>query len=376
MTTNDYAASAAQFSREVRLLFDVDEEVLRGPATATAAPDGMPDPLDQLVEHSTALVEETAGYLDAEDPAVQLGAEQHLVAHAAIALQVAERLLDAVEDEEGAPSTAPSRIAPDPVDIEELLSIIESPLDSSAPEPMRTSDGVPPLPAKSDELMATVDQTVDHVMEGVAENSRDSLAGLIGLDVALLKEAADLVSVELGALIEKLGEQTSRLIARAVAFIVQAYDSLLAALGQDVTSDLRRQAADWTERLQEGETVEQLLGYIFDTETTLEEIETMLTLRRFPSTSLGQAQSNVQALQLSFSDRTKLVGQLLAGLGLLKRIPAARNPVVEVASAVVYIALIGLIIYVGADYVDAPRLERIGRVSGILHTVRDSLIAV
>ena len=58
---------------------------------------------------------------------------------------------------------------------------------------------------------------------------------------------------------------------------------------------------------------------------------------------------------------------------MLKRIPAARLPMVELATAAVYIGLLGFVVYTGSDYVDAPRLERIGRVPGVLHVVETGL---
>jgi hypothetical protein len=81
----------------------------------------------------------------------------------------------------------------------------------------------------------------------------------------------------------------------------------------------------------------------------------------------------VDALPGSFNARTKLAGQILAGVAILKRIPAARLPMVELATAAVYIGLLGFVVYTGSDYVDAPRLERIGRVPGVLHVVETGL---
>ena len=56
-----------------------------------------------------------------------------------------------------------------------------------------------------------------------------------------------------------------------------------------------------------------------------------------------------------------------------ERIPAARVPMVELATAAAYLVLLGYVIYTGGDYVDAPKLEKLGRVPGVLHVVETGL---
>ena len=46
---------------------------------------------------------------------------------------------------------------------------------------------------------------------------------------------------------------------------------------------------------------------------------------------------------------------------------------VELATATAYLVLLGYVIYTGGDYVDAPKLEKLGRVPGVLHVVEAGL---
>jgi hypothetical protein len=81
----------------------------------------------------------------------------------------------------------------------------------------------------------------------------------------------------------------------------------------------------------------------------------------------------VASLPPQFAARSKLSRQILAALAVIKRFPAARVPWVEVASGAVYLALLGFIVYVGGDYLDAPKLKRLDRVPGVVHVVETGL---
>jgi hypothetical protein len=149
----------------------------------------------------------------------------------------------------------------------------------------------------------------------------------------------------------------------------------LALLGEDLTSELRQKAAEWIERLQAGGVITTLLGSAFETGVTRARIAGLVESTTAAPQVLGQAREAVEALPAGYEARTKLAGQILAGLGILKRIPAARIPQIELASAMAYLVLLGYVAYTGGDYVDAPRLEKIGRVPGVFHVVQAELAA-
>ncbi|HRX03180.1 MAG TPA: hypothetical protein P5148_08545, partial [Anaerolineae bacterium] len=217
------------------------------------------------------------------------------------------------------------------------------------------------------------DDAIRQVVAGVGTFARGTVASLVGLDPALLKQAAGMLGSELSQALTKLGENVTRLVSKAVAFIVQAYDSLLAALGQDAASALRVQAAEWVEKLQQGEALTELADALYQTDDMKLRVAALIEGSGAPGPVLGKTQSDVEALSPSFQSRIKLAGQIRAGLGLLKFIPAAKGPL-ELATGVLYLALLGYVVVAGADYVDAPRLARIGRVPGVLETIQTGLI--
>lgn len=373
MTTNDYQTAVAAYADELRSLFAPEPAESRSAEPHAASADTLAGRADSLAARSTELLDQTALFLSDDDPTVRLGAEQSLLAQAVASLRVAEGLMAAEAAEEDA-GTRSAGSQPEPAGFDDLLALLESPLDTMggdvAAEPALTR-GAPE--ASRDELIAAASDAIDQVLDGVGAFGKDALAGLLGLDTALLKQAAQLISGELAELVAKLGEQASLLVSKAVRFLLQAYDSLLAALGQDAASALRQQVAGWLEQIQQGDSVAQFVGAALQVDVVRAQVADLVAASQASAETLGQTEANVEALPGSFNARTKLAGQILAGIAVLKRIPATRLPMVEVATAAVYIGLLGFVVYTGSDYVDAPRLERIGRVPGVLQVVETGL---
>ena len=374
MPNNDYSTLVADYTAELSELFAPEAARAVGRPPRAPSPDELADRAERLAPRAADLSRATAEFLNAGDPSVRLGAEQNLLAQAAAALRVADGLRTAAgEEEEEETRSAGSREMPA---FDDLMAIIQAPLADAglavASEPEATRGRAPK--ATAEELLAACDAAIEQILDGVGSFGRDALAGLVGLDTALLKKAAQLIGGQASETIAKLGEQASRLVSKAVAFVVQAYDSILAALGQDVTSELRVQAAEWVERLQEGDLVANLLGGVFETSATRERIADLVAASAAAAPALGLAEAAVEALPAGYAARTRLAGQILAGLGILKRIPAARVPMVELATGAAYLVLLGFVLYSGGDYVDAPKLEKLGRVPGVLHVVETGLV--
>lgn len=372
MTQNDYRAAAASYAEGLRTLFAPSEESTRS-TVRVATEDELAGRADALVSQSAVLIEQTATYLDASDRATRLGAEQSLLAQAAASLRAADGLL-ALADEGDDEATRSAGAAHPPAAFDDLLAMIDGSLDEIGaqvePEAEMTRGGADTTPA---ELIESANDAIKLVVEGVGSFARGTVASLVGLDPALLKQAAGMLGNELSQAITRLGENVTRLVSKAVAFIVQAYDSLLAAMGQEAASALRQQAAQWVEQLQQGVALTELADTLYQTDDMKQRIADLIEASGAPGPVLGKTQSDVEALAPSFQSRIKLAGQIRAGLGLLKFIPGAQVPL-ELASGVLYLALLGYVIVAGADYVDAPRLTRIGRVPGVLETVQTGLI--
>ena len=372
MTQNDYRTAAASYAAGMRTLFAPSQESTRS-AIRVASQDELSDRADTLVAQSATLIEQTTTYLQADDMATRLGAEQSLLAQAAASLRAADGLL-ALADEGDSEATRSAGAPRQPTGFDDLLAMIDGSLDEIGaqvePQPEMTRGGASTTPG---ELIETTSETMEQVVATVGTFTRGTVASLVGLDPALLKQAAGMLGSELAAAVTKLGENVSRLVSKAVAFIVQAYDSLLAALGQDAASALRQQAAQWVEDLQQGEALTELAGALYQTDDTKARVARLVEDSGAPGPVLGKTQADVEALSPGFESRIKLAGQIRAGLGLLKFIPAAKGPL-ELATGVLYLALLGYVIVAGADYVDAPRLARIGRVPGVLETVQAGLV--
>lgn len=372
MTTSPYQAAVAAYADELRTLFAPEPASSRSTEVQPVAPDQLAGRADRLADRAAALTAQTAAFLSDDDPGVRLGAEQNLLAQAAAALRVAEGLLvvaaldDATATRSAGPPLKPA--------FDDLLALIEAPLAVAGGE-VAGEPGEPDLSrsvaldAGRADLMAAAAAAIDQVMGGVGSFVQDALAGLLGLDTALLKQAAQLISAELADLVGQVGAQASLLVAKAARFLLQAYDSLLVALGQDAAGALRQQAAAWVEQVQQGDVTARVVGAALQVDAVRERVDEVVSTVEAPAEALGQALVAVQALPGSFQARTRLAGQALAAIAVLKRIPAARLPMIELASAAVYLGLLGFVVYTGGDYVDAPRLARVGRVRGVLQIV-------
>ena len=152
----------------------------------------------------------------------------------------------------------------------------------------------------ADELLAACEAAIDQILSGVGAFGRDPAGRPGGVDTALLKKAAQLIGGEAAEMIAKLGEQASRLVAKGVTFIVQAYDSILAALGQDATSELRQKAAEWIERLQEGGAIADILGGVFETGDTRQRIVDLVAASAAAPAVLGLTEAAVEALPAGY----------------------------------------------------------------------------
>jgi hypothetical protein len=370
MTTHDYQAAVAAYADELLGLFASEPAESRSAEPQAASAETLAERADRLAGLSADLLDQTTPLLSDDDPTVRLGAEQSLLAQAVASLRVAEGLMAAEVAEEDA-ETRSAAVLPEPAGFDDLLALLQAPLDSVggavAAEPALTRGRAPQ--ASRDDLLQAAGDAIDQVLSGVGAFGKDAIAGLLGLDTALLKQAAQLISGELAELVAKLGEQASLLVAKAVRFLLQAYDSLLAALGQDAASALRQQVAGWLEQVQQGDSVAQLIGAALQADAVRAQVADLVAASQASAEVMGQTEASVEALPGSFNARTKLAGQILAGIAVLKRIPATRLPMVEVATAAVYLGLLGFVVYTGSDYVDAPRLERIGRVPGVLQVV-------
>lgn len=377
MTVDDYQASTVQFASELRGLFAPGGESTRLGRPGTASPAELVDRADRVLVASERLTRAAAQHLQAEDPAIRLGAECHLLAQAAALVQAADGLLAAAAaagEAEPAEATRIAAAARPTADLDELLALLETPLSDAGVAlqftPAATRAGGTATPV---ELLTAAEQVLNQVLQGVAEFGQDTLAGLMGLDTALIKQAAGMISSELEEFIRNISEQASHLIARALTFLIKAYDSLLAAMGEDAASVLRQQAAEWLQQLQEGEALASLLAALLQVAMVQDQVQTLVQTSQAPGPILEQVRQSVVALPDAFQQRVKLPRQVLAGLGIVRRFPAVRTPLGELASAILYVTLFGFTLFVGADYVDAPTLKRLDRVPGVLRVVESGL---
>jgi hypothetical protein len=81
----------------------------------------------------------------------------------------------------------------------------------------------------------------------------------------------------------------------------------------------------------------------------------------------------VGGLNEKYRQQTKLVNTILDKAGWLAAIPAAALPKAYLLVSAVYLVLAGYVIFLGADYVDAPRVSWFDRIPGVRRVIEDTL---
>jgi hypothetical protein len=156
-------------------------------------------------------------------------------------------------------------------------------------------------------------------------------------------------------------------------FLVKAYESFVALLGPGVARFVGEQVADWVKGIAEGEAVADLLERLYAAKEARMALEKRIKASEASLPSFESASAELTHLTVSFSKQTGLVHQILPKLKWVALIPPAALPQATLLLAATYIALSGYVILAAGDYVDAPRLQRFGRVPGVRRVIESQL---
>jgi len=184
--TNTYQATVAAYAAGVRTLFAPAAAEVRG--RQAVDPEALAARADQLAEIAADLNRQTAGFLAADEPGVQVGAEQHLLAQATATCRWPTACWlprpPPVRSRPPRPPAGPNasyHLTP--------LAVLETPLAEARRSHSRSCTHRGPAPqSDATQLLATVDETLDQVLGGVAHFGQDVLTGILGLDTALLRQ--------------------------------------------------------------------------------------------------------------------------------------------------------------------------------------------
>ena len=380
-----YLATARAYADGVRVLFapsgaPTGERGGRGPAS----PEELAGQAERLAPLSADLTQAAAARLAGDDPAVRVQASTGLLAKALTDLEISAYLLRAAEDEEdgaawagdgggerglGGLGATEERLALVLGAVGPALSAVEGPAVSGVERGERAPGD---LPTARVMLSNSVDDALDLISERAGRTGQAALGGLLGLGVAEVAQAASVVGMDV-ARARGQADKVTRLYELFRDFAIRAYDSLVALLGQHLAQTTAQRVLEWLEGFKEGEQFGELLERLYGTRRTGRDLGQLVAESQAGLEQFAAAVDRVDGLEAAFGQQVDLSEKLLKGLRFLALVPATALPQGRLLMAAAYIVLGAYVVLAGGDYVDAPRLERLGRVPGVRRVVEAQL---
>ena len=343
-------------------------ETVRGVAAA-APPSYDANQLElaqQMLFQSVALQDELVGRWEvAEDAHDRSVAEVQLLGAAAADLAVAERLARSASDEAAA-SEAPFRGATTGGNEALIMRALNEP--EKLLKPARIS-AYRARGREARQLQAATWECLQFVRNETVDATKDALANLLVMDLAVLKEAAEIVGDDLSKRISGLA---AGLMKMAVAYVLSASDKVRTLIGPENEEKVKQAAFDFIDRLQEEEYIGKGVDKFLNTGGIYEESKVWIQAYDGGNAVLTSAAEDIAALQGSFRGRIKIADVVIKGLAVAKLLPPLNTPPWgPLGIAAAYLGVIGYVLYSAHDHVDSDRYPFFDRVQG----VRGTLIA-
>jgi hypothetical protein len=377
MEESTYQATALAYADGVRVLFapsgaPTGERGGWGPAS----PGELAEQAEQLAPLSAELTQAASARLTDADPAVRARASTQLLAKALTDLEIGLYLLQAAEDEEyqvawaGGPGTERSRGGLGAT-VERLDLLLGE--GEAVPAPVERGEQ-PPRNVRAARVVlsdAIVD-ALDLISERASKTGQAALSGLLGLGGAEVAQVAGAVGMDFAQALGQ-ADKVTQLYNLFRDFALEVYDSLVALLGQQLAQTAAQRVVEWFEEFKEGEQFARLLERLYETDQTRRDLSGLVAESRANLESFTAAIQRVDGLDAAFGQQADLSEKLLRGLKVLALVPAAALPQGRLLIAAAYVVLGAYVVLAGGDYVDARRLERLGRVPGVRQVVEGQL---
>ena len=334
---------------------------------------------ETLAPVSAELTSAATVQLAADDPSLRVQASIGLLAKALTDLEVSRALFGAAEEKQDEATLGRSLAEIErsaavtrPTQLDDTLRLL---LGEEAEGPELAERGFE-LPATIEDARAQLAQNAQAILmlirDRAASTGWEALGGVAKLGAGQLAQAAGLVSLQVA---DALGQaaQLTRLYALVRTFLGEAYASLQALLGPALTQIAGDKAVEWIKEAASGEKFAKLVEKYYATEPAGEALAKLAT-----ESSAGLAQyiaalEGIDALEVVYRKQVDIVGKILTTLRFVAFVPAAALPQGRLLMAATYILVGGYIVLAGADYVDAPGLTYLDRVSGVRRQVEGNL---
>jgi hypothetical protein len=370
----DYADIWDQHDLAVSALYDVI-----GPAKSLSTPivrsADISSRADLVITTSSRLADAAAQNLTAPSAADRERSALRLVAGAAADIAIANDLLQVQAKE---PTIVVRKATPAYPDLlADLGPILRPGNELTLPTTRSTSPRLQVEDADEalTQLKLTVTRSFDVIVGDVAEVGQMTISGLIALPIDQVQNAAAVAAQEI---LNLIADDVGAIVRRAAKLLIQAYDKILKALGQEAASKARQQATQWILMLQTGSVLDGLLERLYEKQRILDDIETHA--RQVPdallSDALSTALKEAHAVSERFQQHRRSLEWVLRGLAFLKASLLAIEPWGPLAVTAMYVGTLGYAVYAGGDYVDwfrTDQIEPLNRIPGLRDVVRHTL---
>jgi len=377
MEESTYQAAAQAYADGVRVLFapsgaPTGERGGLGPTS----PDELADQAERLAPLSAELTQAMAAGLADADPAVRAQASTQLLAKALTDLEIGLYLLQAAEDEEyqiawaGGPGTERSRGG-----LGATVERLDLLLGEGEAVPAAVERGEqPPGNVRAARVMLSdaIADALDLISDRASKTGQAALSGLLGLGGGEVAQVAGAVGMDFAQALGQ-ADKVTQLYNLFRDFALKAYDSLVALLGQQLAQTAAQRVVEWFEEFKEGEQFAKLLERLYETDQTRRDLGRLVAESRANLESLTAAIQRVDGLDAAFGQQVDLSEKLLRGLKVLALVPATALPQGRLLMAAAHLVLGAYVVLAGGDYVDARRLERLGRLPGVRRVVEGQL---
>jgi len=377
MPTNSYLGIAQAYADGVRLLFtppstSIGERGRRGPTSY----EDLAEQAEALSSLSTKLGRAAEDQLADDAPIVRAQASTRLLAKALTDLQVSAYLLQAAMDEEEGVAWAES------TDRERRCSVLEVPEErlqlllggaekgSGAEE---RGEALPrDVPAAREMLSQAIEDALHLISERAGQLGQMALRALLGLSMTQIGQAVAIVGLDVAQLPGQT-EKVSRLYDLFRDFAIEAYNTVVALLGPQLSQTAGRQVMNWVAELKEGTRFGDMLEKLYGVERSRRELAQLVCESEADLKQFVAAIQSVNGLDAAYRQQVDLAEKLLRGLTFLALVPTAALPQGQLLMTSAFVILVAYVILTSADYVDAARLRLLDRVPGVRRVVEANL---
>jgi hypothetical protein len=329
-----------------------------------------------ILEVSADLTRAEQEQLADPDPLQRSMSAERLLAKAATELEISAYLKEPGRDEEDRVPQRPDRLHDRGIrsagQVEDFLEILTG--NATGAAAMNRGAAIPSsLEVARQQLSTESDDACDLIVRLAGETGKPAFAGLLGLGLTDLAQAAGTVISSLAGTLG-VGAGLTKLYDLCRDFVVKAYQSILALIGDDLAKKLTEKLEEWLK----GITGQHLFGdwlrdHAYKVNDTKSVTKTMIRASNSTLPKYALAIDAIHVLTGRFDREMGVTKKLIRGLGFVKYLPGVAGPQALLLQAGGYGLILAWIYYDGADYLDTPGQQLLTRIPGVPAIVATSL---